>query len=159
MRTARSSRPWGGGSSASVYAGIPPQVWAGDPHGCGPGDPHPWVCCLDTLQARPLNFFPGCGSGDPPSHTPQAPPWVWAWKPARHAGIHPPRDLQGMLGYHPPCGQTDTCKNITSFAGGKQVWLGLSSRVKVPRKNTVSVAGPVSGAEEGGGRARNMKSM
>ena len=84
------------------------------PHGCGPGDPH---------QARPLNFSSGCGPEDPPpSQTPQAPPWVWAWKPARHAGIHPsPGDLQGMLGYHLhgmlgyplPCGQTDTCKNIT----------------------------------------------
>ena len=47
-----------------------------------------------------------------PGQTPQAPPWVWAWKPTRHAGIHD-RDLQGMLGSPPPCGQTDTCKNIT----------------------------------------------
>ena len=41
---------------------------------------------------------PRCGSGDPLDQTPQPPP---------------PGDLQGMLGYHPPCGQTDTCKNIT----------------------------------------------
>ena len=40
----------------------------------------------------------------PPGQTPQLPPWVWAWKPARHAGIPPPADLlQGMLGYHLQC--------------------------------------------------------
>ena len=34
---------------------------------------------------------PGCGPGDPPRpDPPQLPPWVWAWKPARHAGIPPP---------------------------------------------------------------------
>ena len=26
----------------------------------------------------------------PPPDPPQLPPWVWAWKPARHAGIPPP---------------------------------------------------------------------
>ena len=104
------------GVSASVHAGIhppgvgletplgvglenppglglenPPRCGPGDPTRCGPGDP------------------PGCGPGDPPGvgletplETPQAPPWVWAWKPARHARIHPLGDLQGMLGYHPP---------------------------------------------------------
>ena len=67
------------------------------PPGCGPGDPP---------QARPLNFPPGCGPGDPPrpdpstfppgcrpgdppDQTPQLPPWVWAWRPARHAWIPP----------------------------------------------------------------------
>ena len=45
---------------------------------------------------------PGVGLETPPDQTPQASPWVWAWKPARHVGIHPPGDLQGMLGYHPP---------------------------------------------------------
>ena len=52
----------------------------------------------------------------PPVQTPQLPPWVWAWRPARYVGIPPPptQDLQGMLGYHlqwmlgipaPPCVQ------------------------------------------------------
>ena len=106
--------------AASVHAGIPPR--------CGPGDPltrpssSPLGVGLETPLARPLNLPPGCGSGDPPGQTPQAPPWVWVWRPAKHAGIPPPRDLQqgmlgyhlqSMLGYHPPCGQTDTCKNIT----------------------------------------------
>ena len=68
--------------------GYPP-VWAWRPPSgqtpqlppmCGPGDP----------PARPLNFPPGCGPGDPPSQTPQLPPRVWAWRPARHAGINPP---------------------------------------------------------------------
>ena len=27
----------------------------------------------------------------PPGQTPQLPPWVWAWRPTRHAGIPPPR--------------------------------------------------------------------
>ena len=35
-----------------------------------------------------LGYTPRCGPGDPPGQTPQALPWVWAWKPARHAGIH-----------------------------------------------------------------------
>ena len=54
------------------------------------------------LDQIPLNFPIGCGPGPDP---PQLPPWVWAFKPARHAGIpHPPGDwLQGMLGYHLQC--------------------------------------------------------
>ena len=36
---------------------------------------------------------------------PQLPPWVWAWKPVRHAGIPPGDLLQGMLVYQPPCEQ------------------------------------------------------
>ena len=42
-----------------------------------------------VLDQIPLNFSLGCGPG--PDH-PQLPPWVWAWKPARHAGTRPPRD-------------------------------------------------------------------
>ena len=41
------------------------------PPGCGPGDP------------------PGVGLETPSGQTPQLPPWVWAWRPARHAGIPP----------------------------------------------------------------------
>ena len=99
-----------------------PQVWAWRPPRCGPGDSlgvgletSPWPDTStsshgygprDSPLARPLNFPPWCGPGDPPG------------------------DLQGMLGYHhpspprrpaarhagippPSCGQTDTCKNIT----------------------------------------------
>ena len=73
----------------------------------------------DTPQPDPLNFPLGCGPGpDPPSISnfplgcgpepdpPQLPPWLWAWKPARDAGIPPPPQgdlLQGMLRYHLQC--------------------------------------------------------
>ena len=74
------------------------------------------------LDQIPYNLLLGCGPGPDP---PQLPPWVWAWKPARHAGIPlPPQDLlQGMLGYHlqsmhawiaPPVNRIkDACENIT----------------------------------------------
>ena len=61
----------------------------------------------------------------PPPPTPQAPPWVSAWKPANHAGIPPHETCKA---YHPPpprCTKflTDSTKNITlpqtSFVGGK----------------------------------------
>ena len=54
-----------------------------------------------SLDQLPLNFSLGCGPGPDPH---QLPPWVWAWKPAKHAGIPPPPGdlLQGILGYHPP---------------------------------------------------------
>ena len=73
----------------------PPRVWAWRPPRCGPGDPP-----SQTPQLPPWvlawRLTPG--------QTPQLPPWVWSWKPARHAGIPPPRDLlQGMLVYHLQC--------------------------------------------------------
>ena len=80
---------WGGGSAA-VHAGIPPR--------CGPGDP------------------PGCGPGDSSRPDPLTCPQMWAWRPARHAGIpptpwRPARNagyhLHCMLGYHPPHEQND----------------------------------------------------
>ena len=85
-----------------------PQVWAWRPPRCGPGDP-PGVG-LETPQVwawRP----PRCGPGDssrpdpstshlgvgletpPPGHTPQLPPHLWAWKPARQAGIPPSPEI------------------------------------------------------------------
>ena len=141
MHTARSSSRqlcvWGGEGSASVHVGIhPPGCGPGDPPSCGardwlrcgPGDPPgktpqplPWVWAWRPPKARPLN-----------------PPWVWAWRPpkpdpsssllsvgletckawwdtpprrpARHAGIPAARHAGIPLS---PCGQTDTCKNIT----------------------------------------------
>ena len=64
------------GVFTSVYAGIP------TPQGVGLETPPPPLGVgLET---------PRCGPGDPPGQTPQPPPWVWAWKPARHAGIPPP---------------------------------------------------------------------
>ena len=83
-----------------------PRVWAWRPPGVG----------LET---------PRCGTEEtPPGQTPQLPPWVCAWRRARHAGI-PPGDLQDMLGYHhPPSTEflTHASENITlpqtSFAGG-----------------------------------------
>ena len=73
------------------------------PLGCGSGD----------LPGQiPLNFSLGCGPGDPPwPDPPKLPPWVWAWKSARHAGIPPPRPAarHGEIppamhaGIPPPC--------------------------------------------------------
>ena len=95
------------------------------------------------LDQIPLNFHLGCGPGDPPpsrSDPPKLPPWVWVWKPARHAGTrppprtrHPPRTRYTSRTRHPPWPGTplgpgtppdqahappvnritDTCKNIT----------------------------------------------
>ena len=63
-------------SSSRLQGGVPASVHAGI---------HPLGVDLET---------------PPPGQTPQAPPWMRAWKPTRHAGIPPPGDLQGMLGYH-----------------------------------------------------------
>ena len=51
--------------------------------------------------------------------------------PAMHAGIpHPPGDLlQGMLGYHLPCGQTHTCKNITFATSLRTVKMCFPDRI------------------------------
>ena len=48
--------------------------------------------CWDTLpRCGPEDPSPGCGPGNrPQAPTPQLLPWVWAWRPARHAGIPPP---------------------------------------------------------------------
>ena len=64
-----------------------PRCGLGDTPGCGSGDP----------RCGPGDG-PGCGPRDPPGvgletcpgQTHQPPPWVWAWRPARHAGIPPP---------------------------------------------------------------------
>ena len=72
--------------------GDPPGCRPGDPPGCRTGGPPG-----QTPQPAPLGVVL---ETPPPSKTPQAPNWVWARKPARHAGIHTPGDLQGMLGYH-----------------------------------------------------------
>ena len=119
MRTARSrSCLLGGGVCLSACWDTPlqgvdletPLVWAWrPPPGVGLETPQarhlnfPPGVGLETLQARPLNFPLGCGPGDPPRWDPSTSPRVWAWRPARHAGIPPP----------PQHEQTDTCKNIT----------------------------------------------
>ena len=125
MRTTRSSSHQLGGS-ASVHAGIHTPLGVGleaplvvgleTSPGCGPGDP------LGVGLETPPN---GYGPGEPPCQTPQAPlPGCGPGnvqdmlgytppRPARHAGIYPPGDLQGMLGCHPSTLWTDTCKNIT----------------------------------------------
>ena len=120
-----------------------PRCGPGDPSGCGPGDPPgvgletPLGAGLETPRPDPSTSPLGVGlETHHPGQTPQLPPWVWAWRPTKHAGIPPfPRDLQGMLGYHlqcklgyhttPLCTEflTHTTENIilpqTSFAGGK----------------------------------------
>ena len=86
MRTARTNSRLFGGVCLSACWGTPLGVGLQTPLGVGLETPlvlgleTPPGVGLETPQARPLNF----------------PPWVWAWKPARHAGIPPP----------PP----DTCK-------------------------------------------------
>ena len=73
---------------AAKHAGeMPPPVWAWRP----PHRPDP--------STSPL----GVGL-ETPGLTPQLLPWVWAWKPAMHAGIPPPPPMNRI---------TDTCKNIT----------------------------------------------
>ena len=124
MRTSRSSSQRGGGLPQCMLGYTPPDVGMAPtlgvdqrPPGCGPGTSPPWVWAGRT----PPQVW---AWRHPPSQTPQLPLWVWACKPARHAGIHaPPRDLlqgmlryhlQCMLGYHPPMDKmTDMCKNIT----------------------------------------------
>ena len=119
MRTARSSSCLLGGVCLSACWDTPCGCGPGDPPGCGPEDNPPGCgpgdlprpdpstsplgVGLETPQARPLNFPLGVGLETPPGQTPQLPPWVWAWRPARHAGIPHPPDLQGMLGYHLQC--------------------------------------------------------
>ena len=97
IRTARSSSrhpPSGADTSLSLPQTRHPLPQADNPPRAGtpPGQ-------------IPLNFPVGCVPGDPPRpDPPKLHPWVWAWKPAKHAGIPPPPDLlQGMLGYHLQC--------------------------------------------------------
>ena len=75
--------------------------------GGSPHNHHPWDQApptsprADPLRTRHPHWEqtphpPGCGPGDP-SFQPDPPkllPWVWAWKPARHAGITPPPSLE-----------------------------------------------------------------
>ena len=100
MRTASSSSRLlgkGGVSLSACWDTHHPWGEPGDPPRCGPGDPsgqtpqpHPLGVGLETPPARPLNFPPSVGQETLPGHTPQPPSWVWAWRPARHAGIPPP---------------------------------------------------------------------
>ena len=117
MRTARSSshQLWGVCFRA-CWDTLPPGVGLETPPRCGPGatldvglEP-PQVWAWRTPMARPLNLPlgvdletppgqtpqlpPGGGPGDPPQPDPSSSPWVWAWKPARHAGIHTPPPLE-----------------------------------------------------------------
>ena len=105
----------GGVCLSACWNTPPPQVWTWRLPGCGPGDP-PGVG-LETprvLAWRPPKVWAW--------RSPQM--WAWRtplptgvgletphfWRPARHAGI-PPASHAGIP--PPPCGQTDTCKNIT----------------------------------------------
>ena len=116
MRTARgSSRLLGGGGCLPQCMLGYPWVWAWRPPGCGPADP-PGVG-LKTPRCGPGDP-PGCGPGDPPGQTLNFPLGVGLETPRARPLNFPhgcgPRDLQGMLGYHPPVDRmTDTCKNIT----------------------------------------------
>ena len=76
------------------------------------------------LRQCMLGYPPFVGLETPPGQTPQAPLgwgletckacWDTPRRPARHVGIPPARHA----GIQPlPCGQTDTCKNITFVCG------------------------------------------
>ena len=59
---------------------------------------------------------PSVGLETPPGQTPHLPPWVWAWKPTRHAGIPPPGTCcKACWDTTPPWTEwlIDRCKNIT----------------------------------------------
>ena len=114
----------GGWGSVSVHAGMhPPGVGLETPLGCGPGDPP--RCGPGDHPGVDLETTPGFGLETPhPSQTPQLPPWVWAWKPTRHAGIPPSRQRPAArhagippamhAGIRPPLDRMpDMCKNIT----------------------------------------------
>ena len=80
MRTARSSSRYRGGLHNPLEQRSP--FWSRYPPGCGPGD---------TPETRSSSTSPlVVGLETPQPDPPQLPPLVWAWKPARHAGIPPP---------------------------------------------------------------------
>ena len=82
------------------------------PIGCWPGsDPPqfpPWVWAwIWSPLISPLAVVPG---PDPP----QFPPWLWAWRRVLlDRGVSLVGGSPSMHWGRPPCGQTDTCKNIT----------------------------------------------
>ena len=126
MRTARSSSRQG--VSTHPWSRHPPEQAPPRKAPSWPDPPQllPYV----WAWTRPLNSPLGVDLETPPSQIPLNPPWVWAWKPAKHAGIPPPGDLlQGMLGYHlqcmlgnpPPPGRIlDTCYSKYYLAGGNE---------------------------------------
>ena len=92
LRTARSS-------SCLLMGGLP-QYMLGYPPGVGLETPQPDPSTsslgvgLETPRPDPSTSPLGVGLETSLARPPNLPPWVWAWRP-------------------PPCGQTDTCKNIT----------------------------------------------
>ena len=123
MCTARSSSHQPGGS-ASVHAGIhPPGCWPGDPPQVWAWRP-PQGVGLETppdvgLETPPQVWAwghtpPRCGPGDTlgvaletPLARPLKLPLGVSLETCKACWDTPPRDLQGMLGYHPPPPWTD----------------------------------------------------
>ena len=73
-------------------------------------------------QAPPWEQAPPQEQAPPWTDPPELPPWVWAWKPARHAGIPTPLETCCKACWETTCNacwdstpyeQTHTCKNIT----------------------------------------------
>ena len=127
MRTTRSSSRHVG---VSTPLGANPSSWSRTPwEQTPPLEQAPRVWAWRPLpRPDPL----GCGPGDPPSQNPQLPHWVWAWIPARHAGIPPSLetcckacwnttcnacwDTTIPTPHHPPLDKmTDKFKNITKL--------------------------------------------
>ena len=113
MRAALSSSRGGVGGwvCLSAYWDTPPGCGPGHP-GSGPGDPPPGCGPGDPLLGMGLETPLDVGLETSSGQTPQLLPWVWACKPARHAGIPPPAArLAGIpTAMHagipsPPCGQ------------------------------------------------------
>ena len=85
--------------SSSLHGGSPHLNQSRHPPEQAPQPRSPSTSPLAVgLDHIPLNFPLGCGPGDPPTPSlwpdpPKLPPWLWAWKPARHAGTtHPPME-------------------------------------------------------------------
>ena len=91
---------------------VPPEAvavcWGGGMSQCMLGYTTPGVGLETPTQARPLNFPPRCGPGDPPGQTlnfphgcgsgdPRPlnfpPPRVWAWRPPRPDPSTSPLDM------------------------------------------------------------------
>ena len=102
MHTTHSSCPqlcvFGGVCLSACWHTHTPRCGPVDPLGVGLETPQVWA--WRPPRPDPSTSPLGVGMERPSKPDPSNSPWVWSWKPARHAGVHTPPDLQGILGYH-----------------------------------------------------------